>query len=131
MSCPCKDSQHFYNSLHRLSNPTSGCWGRAIHKVVSYLKYVFGEDGYLNFDSLDYNALYCGTLYLSYEENFISVPSNKVRSRKNFACHSFYLSSIYLHRDQKSSKENIQIHWKICSVFVQNLCTMTCVWSNV
>ena len=53
ISCPCKDSQNFYNSAHPLSNRRSRCGGMTVHKVVSNLKYVFGEDGYINFDSLD------------------------------------------------------------------------------
>jgi hypothetical protein len=95
MSYPCKDSQNFYKSGRRLSNPRSRFYGRSIQKVVSYLSYVFGEDGYLNFDSLDYNALYFRTFYVPYGENFISVPSNKVLSSKTSSFYSFYLPQVF------------------------------------
>ena len=80
--------------MHRLSNPTSECCGRIIHKVISYLTCVFGEDRYLNFDSLDYNVVYCGNLFsFLMTKTLFPFLQTKVAVEKKLR---FFISFIYL-----------------------------------
>jgi len=106
--CPAsaRTRKNFYNSVHRQSNITSDCCDRTVHKVVSYLTYAFAEDLYLNFDSLDYNALILWSTFtfLMTKTLFPFLQTQvAVKKRKPLFIY-FIFSRIHFHRDQKNFK---------------------------